>query len=199
MGIVGVFVAYAVYTLMLRLFKNKSRGLFVSGFAAAWCSIFIASLSCALQLALSGTSPANIAVPAMAAIHALIGIGEGLITSAALAFIFAARKELLPGAGEKAAAPRGVVLGGLLIALILAVVSPLASSRPDGLEWVAEQKGFLESAKAALFNLIPDYTMPGIANPALATILAAILGTVIVFVIVFGAARVEKRLSARKE
>ena len=40
----------------------------------------VSALGTALELALSGTSPANIAIPAMAGIHALIGIGEGLIT-----------------------------------------------------------------------------------------------------------------------
>jgi cobalt/nickel transport system permease protein len=199
MGVIGVFVSYAIYTVLTRLFKNKSWGLFVSGFIAAWGSIFTASLSCALQLALSGTSPANIAVPAMAAIHALIGIGEGLITSAALAFIFAARRDLLHIGEAKASGSRGIVLGGLLIALVLAILSPLASSHPDGLEWVAEQKGFLETAKSALFNIIPDYTMPGISNPALATIIAGILGAAIVFIVVFGLARAEKRISIQKD
>jgi hypothetical protein len=39
-----------------------------------------------------------------------------------------------------------------------------------------KQKGFLETARAPLFNLIPDYVMPGIPNEALATILAGIVG-----------------------
>ena len=38
----------------------------------------IAALAVALELAVSGTSPPDLAVPAMAHIHAIIGIGEGL-------------------------------------------------------------------------------------------------------------------------
>lgn len=193
MAIVGPFVAYAVYTLLISLFKKQSWGLFVAGFMAAWSSIFIASLSCALQLALSGTSPANLAVPAMAAIHALIGIGEGLITVGALAFIFAARKDLLVAGESKSANDKAILVGGGVIALALAVISPLASSHPDGLEWVAEQKGFLEAAKDAVYNIIPDYTMPGISNPALATIIAGIIGVIIVFGVAYGVARAGKR------
>lgn len=198
MGIVGVFVSYAIYTLLIKLFKKQSWGIFVSGFVAAWCSIFIASLSCALQLALSGTSSANIAIPAMAGIHAIIGIGEGLITAGALAFIFAARKDLLQAGEAKGTGNKGVLVGGLVIAAILAILSPLASSHPDGLEWVAEQHGFLESARSALYNIIPDYTMPGITNSALATIVAGIVGVVIVFLVAYGTARIENRASVKE-
>jgi cobalt/nickel transport system permease protein len=193
MAIVGVFVATAVYTLVSNLFKKQSWGLFAAGFAAAWSSIFIASLSCALQLALSGTSPANIAIPAMGAIHALIGIGEGLITTGALAFLFGARKDLLNLGAARPASNIGVIIVGSLVALVLTVLSPLASSHPDGLEWVAEEHGFIGTAKAALYHIIPDYAMPGISNPALATIAAGILGGVIVFGVAFGIARAEKR------
>lgn len=192
MAVVGVFVSYAVYILVKRICKGNSRGIFVAGFAAAWTSIFIASLSCGLQLALSGTSPANIAIPAMGAIHALIGIGEGLITTGALAFLLASRKDLL-NLGEKAPkSNRGILAGGSLIILILAVLSPLASSHPDGLEWVAERQGFLDQAKEALYKIIPDYMVPGISNPNLATIVAGILGAVIVFGVAYGVARAGK-------
>ena len=157
MGIVGVFVSYAMFNLLQKAFAKYKWGLFVSGFVAAWTSIFIASLACALELAFSGTSPANIAIPAMGAIHALIGIGEGLITVGALAFLFATRKDLVEKTGAKASGNKGILIGGSIIAVVLAVFSPLASSHPDGLEWVAEQKGFLETAREALFNIMPDY------------------------------------------
>jgi cobalt/nickel transport system permease protein len=200
MAVIGVFVSYAVYTPLSRLFKNQSWGLFVSGFAAAWSSIFIASLSCALQLALSGTTPANLAVPAMAAVHALIGIGEGLITTGALAFLLAARKDLLkPGEVSRVASEKSILVSGVLIALLLVVLSPLASTHPDGLEWVAGQNGFLESAKGAVFNILPDYTIPGIANPVLTTITAGVLGVLVVFGLAYGVARAEKRRASQQD
>jgi cobalt/nickel transport system permease protein len=193
MAIVGVFVSYAVYSLIMRLFHGKQWGLFAAGFLAAWSSIFIASLSCALQLALSGTSPANLAVPAMGGIHAIIGIGEGLITTGALAFLYASRKDLLHLGEVAPRGNRGILVGGSLIVLVLAILSPLASSHPDGLEWVAEQKGFLDAAKAAFYQIIPDYAVPGISNPTIATIVAGIIGAVIVFSLAYGIARSEKR------
>lgn len=196
MAIVGVFVAYAVTALLGGLLKARSWGVLVTGFVAAWASIFIASLACALQLALSGTSPANIAIPAMAGIHALIGVGEGLITVGALAFLYATRRDLLKIGEPRPAGNRGVLIGGISLSLLLVLFSPLASSHPDGLEWVAEQKGFLETAREALYAIVPDYTMPGISNPALATIVAGILGVVIVFGVAYGVARAEKRSAA---
>jgi cobalt/nickel transport system permease protein len=57
--------------------------------------VVIASLACALELAISGTSPLQVVVPAMGLVHMLIGIGEGLITTGVLAFITATRKDLL--------------------------------------------------------------------------------------------------------
>jgi cobalt/nickel transport system permease protein len=193
MGIVGVFVSYAVYSLLRKLLAKSSFGLLLSGFIAAWTSIFIASLAAALQLALSGTSPANIAVPAMGMIHALIGVGEGLITVGALAFLNAARKDLIEPKYQPLKGNTGIFVGGAVLTVFLAILSPLASSHPDGLEWVAEQNGFLESAKDAFYKIMPDYVMPGISDPAIATIIAGILGAVIVFGIAFGIAKVGKQ------
>ena len=48
----------------------------------------------AFQLGASGVVPLGLALPAMVGVHALIGIGEALITAAALAFIAATRADL---------------------------------------------------------------------------------------------------------
>jgi len=80
----------------------------------------------------------------------------------------------------------------LIFALLLALLSPLASTSPDGLERVAEDNGFIEKAHDALFNLIPDYVFPGIEHEILATILAAIIGTLLIFGITYGLARLLK-------
>lgn len=188
MSVIGVFVAYTVYQTVQKLARGKSWGIFVGGFAAAWLSIVIAALAAALQLAISGTSPANIAVPAMAGIHAIIGIGEGLITLGALAFISATRPDLVRKRETGAAQGKLVWIVGLVIALFLAIASPLASSHPDGLEWVAEQKGFLDAAQGSVYQIIPNYVLPGISNKNLATILAGIFGIILVFGVALGVA-----------
>jgi len=75
---------------------------------------------------------------------------------------------------------------GLLIALGLAILSPLASPWPDGLERVAEDKGFIEAALEPAFEIIPDYIFPGLGNERLATILAGLVGTLILFGVSYG-------------
>jgi cobalt/nickel transport system permease protein len=196
MAIVGVAVAYFIYTSLRRFLRSEPWGLLVSGFVAAWASIFIASLAAALELAVSGTSPANVAVPAMGGIHALIGIGEGLITVGALGFLYATRRDLFSAKPAGAKGGAAVWAFGLGIAILLAVLSPLASAHPDGLEWVAEQKGFLEAARGPLYNLIPDYVFPGVSNQVLATILAGIVGTLIVFGVALGVAYLRRNRKA---
>ncbi len=84
----------------------------------------------------------------------------------------------------------------LMLALGLAMLSPIASSSPDGLERVAEDKGFVGKAIDASYQLIPDYVMPGVANEAVATIIAGILGTLILFIIGYG---LTKLLKAKSE
>ena len=81
----------------------------------------------------------------------------------------------------------------LLICLAVALLAPLASSSPDGLERIAKDKGFIECALEAPFQLIADYLFPGIENEGLATILAGIIGTLVLFGVVYSMARLLKR------
>jgi cobalt/nickel transport system permease protein len=193
MGIIGVAVAYTTYRSMRKLGGGHKWGILASGFLAAWVSIVITSLAVALQLALSGTSPANLAVPAMGGIHALIGIGEGLITLGALAFISATRPDLLQLEGKAPAAGNLVWVAGLVLVLALVILSPLASANPDSLERVAEQQGFLSSARDPLYSLLPDYIVPGVSDEALATILAGLIGALIVFIVALSVAYLRRK------
>lgn len=193
MAVVGVFVSYAIFSLIKKLVKNDRLGLFAGSAVASWTSIFVAALACALELSLSGTSPANLAVPAMAAIHALIGIGEALITLGAVSFIFTARKDLLNYSTADKKSRWGILIAGGLITMILVVLSPLASSHPDGLEWVASQQGFISNATGSIFKIFPDYVLPGFSNQTVATILAALIGALVVFGITLGVARTRRK------
>jgi cobalt/nickel transport system permease protein len=191
MGVIGAFVGYAVYRLVQRFANGARWGVLAGGFVAGWASIVVASLAVALQLAISGTSPANIGIPTMGGVHAVIGIGEGLITLGALSFLSATRRDLINPQTAKPAGT-GVWITGLLIALALAIASPLASAFPDGLEKVAEDTGFLDKAQDAPYQIIPDYVVPGIGNEALATIAAGIIGVLVVAAVAFAIARARK-------
>ena len=76
----------------------------------------------------------------------------------------------------------------LLLCLAVACLAPLASSSPDGLERVAEDKGFIGLGEEAPYQVIADYIFPGIENEAVATILAGIFGTLILFGVAYGIA-----------
>lgn len=85
------------------------------------------------------------------------------------------------------------LLAGLAIAILVAVfLSPLASPHPDGLERVAEDQSFIQMAEGqeVLSSPIPDYVMPGIANEAVATGSAGIVGVLLTFAAVWGMKRI---------
>ncbi len=94
MAVLSSFGGYLMYVATRRLVPNGG-GLLAAGAVAAWVSVEIAAIAAAVQLSLSGTSPLSVALPAMVGVHALIGIGEALITVGALAVILASRKDLL--------------------------------------------------------------------------------------------------------
>lgn len=88
------------------------------------------------------------------------------------------------------------IIFGLFAALVLAILlSPFASPWPDGLEKVAEDKGFLEKGEIepAMTSPIPDYTWPGVGSERIATSLAGIIGTLMVFGMGYGVAALLKK------
>jgi len=199
MGILGGFGSYLIMR-GLRFVLPAGRGGYLAAVAlSSWVSIVLAATACALELAFSGSSPLGLVLPAMAGTHAAIGIGEALITAAVLSAVIAARPDVLPKwSGIEAAAAVGtsqkrawaLAGAGLIVALILGVlVSPFASNSPDGLEKVAEDKGFIESAEgkeAWTSSPFPDYAVPGVDSEGVSTSLAGLLGTAAMFGVGFG-------------
>ncbi len=94
MGIIASFSAYFIYRLATSVLGDGKRGRLIAGFIGAWGSVVVASVACAIELALSGASPLAVVLPAMIGLHAIIGIGEALITGAALSLVLAARADL---------------------------------------------------------------------------------------------------------
>jgi cobalt/nickel transport system permease protein len=193
MGVVAVFVGYAVYGWIQEAMGKTRTGRLVGAAVGAWAAVEVAAVAASLELALSGTSPLGVVLPAMFGVHALIGIGEALITVGALVFIQQARPEL---AGEpKPEVARGTswIAIGLLIALVVTLFSPLASPEPDGLERVAEDQGFIQTAQDAPYEVMPDYTVPFIEDKALTTIVAGVVGVLVVGGIGYTVARLTGR------
>ena len=185
MGLLTAAIGYGLYRAVL----GRSRGvkLAVTGLAA-WLSVMAGALSTSLQLWLSGTAKLEIVLPAMLGVHAVIGIGEAVVTVTALAFILRTRADLLGEASPSAQGGRGWILAGIAIALVVLLLSPFASANPDGLNRVATDLGFLQSRQSAPYQIIPNYTLPILGGTPLSTIAAGAVGVIVVVLIVGAAA-----------
>jgi cobalt/nickel transport system permease protein len=195
MGLVTALIGFGLY----RNVAGQGRGVrfFVAGLAA-WLSVMAGAFFTALELWLSGTSPLAIVMPAMLAVHAIIGLGEALVTVAALAFITQVRPDLLETETVKGRGGLGWVVGGLAIVLLVVLFSPWASADPDGLERVAENLGFIEQGAAAPYEILPDYTIPLLGETALSTIVAGAIGALIVAAIAIGAGYLLRKSATQK-
>jgi cobalt/nickel transport system permease protein len=181
MGLVTAAIGYGLYRSVMG--QGKAVKLGVIG-VAAWLSVMAGALFTALQLWLSGTSQLQIVIPAMLGVHALIGLGEALITVSALSFILQTRPDLLGEDSESAQGSRNWIFVGGLVALLVVFISPFASGDPDGLERVAEDLGFLGTGLDAPYQVIPDYTIPFLGETALSTIFAGVVGVLVVGLVV---------------
>jgi cobalt/nickel transport system permease protein len=106
MGVITALVGYSIYYLSA-LLANGRRGWVLSAgvFVASWLTVMLAAFATSMELAVSDTSPLQVVLPAMMGVHALIGIGEGLITAAAVTFVLATRPDLIEQ--PQRAAPQG--------------------------------------------------------------------------------------------
>ncbi len=173
MGVVATWGGAALgHLISLRTSMNPVPRLLTTA-AAAWGSIVAAGMVCAAIWSLGSTAAFADVFGPMTAIHARIGIGEALITAMALATV-----ELWNA--NPAGARRGAAIALAAAIGVAAFLAPWASPSPDGLEhvaaaWVAWPEG------ALAFAPLPDYMLPGIQNELLATALAGVIGTLVVF------------------
>ena len=183
MAVLDVVVAYSVYRMILWVVSSRPLAAGIGG----WCSMFVASAACAGQVTMSGHVKAHVIFPAMLLVHALIGIGEGLITAMVIGSVAKLRPELLepPRQAEPANRLMPVLAFGLLVSFGLTLfVSPFACPWPDGLEHVAEKLGFSNIATEPVVpGLLPDYQWKGIGNVSLSTAVSGLIGTAAVFVV----------------
>jgi len=182
---------WAVFRGARRLLPTSRVGIAVAAGVAAFASVVLSAMAFSVQWLFGATVnvPFDRVFGAMVGVHALIGIGEGLITAATVSAVLAARPDLVRGADglavgeERARRPiRGLVVAGLVVSLIVAVgVSQFAVDDPDGLERVAEDQGFLETAEDHAFgsSLFADYATAGVANESVSLAIAGAAGTLL--------------------
>jgi cobalt/nickel transport protein len=127
-------------------------------------------------------------------VHALNGLGEGIVSALVYLAIARTRPDLLPEHDAPAARPgriREFVVLGLLATLGRALfVAPFACPWPDGLDSVAARLGFEHKAMGALLPApVADYQMPGLASAGVATAAAGVVGALVVFGLAVGFSR----------
>jgi cobalt/nickel transport system permease protein len=110
MGLVGTFGGYYLYrTIRKTLGQDSLNGIMAGAAIAGWTSVVVSSIVCAFELAFSGTVPLNIAIPAIASWHLLIGIGEAVITVVAVSYVYRTRPDLLYKSPRKMPVDRPLV------------------------------------------------------------------------------------------
>jgi len=185
MGLVSICGGYFIFSLTRKLVRtDQTRATVLAAAFAAWFGTVLAAISCAGELAFSGTVPWSIAFPAMVNVHILIGVGEGLATGLITFVVLRSRPDLVAGVRMQPASRLGFVGYGLLVSAGLALfVAPFACGSPDGLEAFARRLGFAGKALPPVLNSpLADYRLPFIGSPTKATALAGLIGTVLAFV-----------------
>jgi len=199
MGLIGAVGGYAIYAPLRRAISGQ-KGILIAAMVAAWFSVLLASGAFAIELAVSGHQADFFRILSwMVLVHAAIGVGEALITGLVVRFVMVRRPDLFEAPQETSAVGRWgqTMVGGLAVALAVAVfLSPFASDQPDGLEFVGKKLGFLGEnsphSPPPLPAPIADYELklPGLDHVKLATAAAGLVGTVVVFGVAWGMARV---------
>lgn len=206
-ALITAFVAWPVFRGMLRVLPKTRLSAMAAAMVSAFVSVLAGSFAFVLEYALGGVggAPIGTVFGAMTGVHALIGIGEGLITATALGTVLAVRPDLVEGVSDlevtgTETVPTGravtiFVLTGLAVAVALVVfVAPFASPHPDGLETVAEETGFAEAAQEhPIGGPLADYQVAGVESETVGTIVSGIVGTVIAFAIGLGVVAVGRR------
>jgi cobalt/nickel transport system permease protein len=177
MAIVAPVVGWWIYSLAVRL-SDARAGRTVGAFIAAWTACVAAAVSAALMVWASGAALLVPVVGAMAFWHAIIGVGEGLVTAGLVAYVLAVRPDLMKASAE-VLRPRTLALSLGVLALVAAGVSVFASSSPDGLQHVASTLGFATATVPAAAGPLHGYLVPGMTNETLAGVLAGLAGVLV--------------------
>jgi cobalt/nickel transport system permease protein len=215
-GLVTVAVGWAVTKLVLAVLPRRPASVVPAAFVGALLSVPAAALVFVGLYAVGGATelPLGALIASMVGWHVLIGLGEAVITALTVGAVVAVRPDLvyaarglrpaleLRGADgrvpdqapaepdlptDRSRRSAGLVAVGLAVTLLLAgVASFFASGSPDGLEHVAEDQGFLDTARDHAFGDLPlaDYGDVGGIPVGLAGLLG-VAATVLVGWLVF--------------
>lgn len=202
MAIIPAFAGWALFVLFRRILPPHSGGVVGATGLAAGATVVLSSAAFSLEWLFGASAPVpfDTVFSAMVGVHALIGIGEGLLSAMVVAAVLAARPDLVRGAQDLPLARlreaprlawRTFALAGLLVvAATAAVVSQFAFDDPDGLERVAIDEGFVASARSHALSGSPfaDYATRGISDPQVSLAVAGLAGAAVTLLVAYGIA-----------
>jgi cobalt/nickel transport system permease protein len=215
MAIVTSFGGYALFRGFRKLVPPTTGGVMVATGLSSALSVVLAAMTFSILWLFGATAPVPFdkVFASMVGVHALIGIGEGVISALAVGAVMASRPDLVYGIkdmdrsrlGERRPVrTRAFLLSGLAVALVFAVVvSQFAGSAPDGLEKVAQDTGFAASGQSHAMSgsIFAEYATAGVANQTLSLAVAGVAGVIITLAVgtgIFYAVR-ERRGEAEPE
>ena len=182
MAVVTSLIGWLVISTWKKLFNESYSSIISGSCIAGLLSVVFSSIAFVLEYASGGTVavPLGSVLIAMVSSHVLIGIGEGIITGLIVSLLLRVRSDLVYVNQNKEIKNNATSFYGIFILLILllTLITPYASSSPDGLESVAESYGFNEESGIVLF--LDDYGITNINNNFLSTVLSAVLGIVVI-------------------
>ena len=199
MGVLGALLAGFAVAGVLRVLGSSRAVLLGAAAVVSWVAVMAGAAATSVELAVSGTVPLGTALPAMLGVHAADrrrrggdhgrrgerGAREPARPDRRGALRAARRCAVRPaGRGRSHVMSRLSVRAFTVLAVLLALalataVSPFASSSPDGLERVAEDKAFLDQGRLHAVQEdapVPDYAFPGVTDARVATGLAGLVG-----------------------
>lgn len=223
LAIVAVAVGWLVTRTLLRVLPRRATSVVPAATLGAFLSVPAAAAVFALLFSVGGTVdiPLSALVSAMVGWHAVIGIGEGVITAAIVGAVVATRTDLVYAArdarpelvlvdgdgsrttvsaesaaplAERSGSARAVfAVGGLVTLIVAGGLSLLASANPDGLEFVGEQLGFAEAGEesAAAVSPFAEYGMAGVP-----TLFGSSIAGIVGVLVTLGLALLLARLAA---
>lgn len=178
MAIITSLTGWLTITFWKKLFGDSQFTLISGSVIAGLLSVVFSSIAFVMEYAIGGTVsvPLGSVLIAMISTHLFIGLGEGIITALIISLLLRVRSDLVYANTKKNRSNNLSTSYGIFIVLILSLtlVTPYASSSPDGLESVASNFGFEETDGVVL--LLEDYGISSVNNNFVSTILSALLG-----------------------
>jgi cobalt/nickel transport system permease protein len=223
MALLGTAVGYLVLVGLMKILPRTAAGVGFAVFLASILSVVLASQGFVLQYFLGGSGDLTFGFgeisATLAGVHALIGVGEGLIAAVTVStvakvrpdVVYVLRGKALQAPGQARVSSRALVVAGLMVAAVLAGgVSYFASSSPDGLDattlegCTTDESGEITGGECIAQSaqdhelggsVLADYGISGIDN---STGLAGLVGVLVTFAIglaIFWSIRSRRRSS----